>query len=227
MLLSILTSGIATAQNANRSGFFMELGIGGMVGDTPLSSISITDNVVYYKCLTGAAADFGLGGRFRFADHWAYEIKAEAQIPLDNPVNALVGRALPIGFRYISGELWRNYSIYAHINLGGAVSVNRGIIGRGNIDFNSSDNKNIIDYIKDHGWEDGVLTPDLPTSDLKGYVGLEGYGVAYSLGIGVNITTHLYLEGCLNAQSIIGGYGKDGKGMLNYGNASCVIGYRF
>ena len=71
ILVAILTSGISTAQHANRSGFFLEAGIGGLVGNTPRNSFSITDNVMYYKCLSGAAADFGLGARARMNNHWA------------------------------------------------------------------------------------------------------------------------------------------------------------
>ena len=204
ILLAILTSGIAAGQNANRSGFFMELGIGGLVGDTPRSSISITDNVVSYKCLAGAAADFGLGGRIRIGNHWAYEIKAEAQMPLSNPIFSLVGRGLPIGFRYTSIEFLKNYSLYAHFNLGGAIVVNRGM----------------VDY-------DQLWTANMNDSKL-GYVdGGEGYGAAYSAGFGLNITTHLYAECVFNGQAMFRSYGKDGSGTHNYGVVGCIVGYRF
>lgn len=204
LVMAILTSGIATAQNANRTGFFLEVGIGGLVGNTPRNSFSVTDNVMYYKCLSGAAADFGLGARLRMNNHWAYEFKAEATIPLVNPIHALVGRCLPLGFRYTSPEIWRNYSLYTHFNLGGAIVVNRGMMwGGGNI-----------------------LYPNTEDFNIK-YNGEEGYGIAYSLGIGANITTHFYAEACLNAQAMFDVFGKEGIGMANYGMIAFLFGYRF
>ncbi|MDE6548927.1 MAG: hypothetical protein K2L22_08015 [Muribaculaceae bacterium] len=204
ILVAILTSGIATAQNANRSGFFLEAGIGGLIGNTPRNSFSITDNVMYYKCLSGAAADFGLGARARMNNHWAYEFKAEATIPLNNPINALVGRCLPVGFRYTSPEIWRNYSLYTHFNVGGAIVVNGGIA---------------------HSNE--VLLPNLNYVKF-GYVdGGERYGAAYSLGLGINITTHFYVEAVFDGQAIFNSYGKNGLGTNVYGMVGCVVGYRF
>lgn len=224
-LLAIFMSGIASAQNANRNGFFLELGLGGLVGDTPRSSFSITENVLSYKCLAGAAGDFGLGGRFRMGNHWAYEFKIEAQIPFANPINALVGRVLPIGFRYTSLELWRNYSLYAHFNLGGAITVISGVVGRHNLVFNA-DNED--DLMKENFVNDAqIIFSNMPETYIKGYRGNEGYGISYSGGIGFNITTHLYLEGCMSAQALFSCYGKNGKGVINYGMVSCIIGYRF
>ena len=208
LVMAILSSGIAMAQNANRHGFFLELGIGGLVGDTPRSSIFTTDNVVKYKYLAGAAADFGLGGRIRIGNHWAYEIKAEAQFPFANPIHSLVGRALPIGFRYTSVEVWRNYSLYTHANLGGAIIVNRGMFwGEGNTIYPN--------------------TNEIKLKRRKGGYGEEGYGVSYSAGIGLNITTHAYAEACYNGQAMFNSYGKNGIGMNNFGILAFLIGYRF
>ena len=206
LVMAILSSGIAMAQNANRHGFFLELGIGGLVGDTPRSSISVTDNTVKYKCLSGGATDFGLGGRVRLGNHWAYEIKAEAQIPFANPIHSLVGRGLPIGFRYTSIEVWRNYSLYAHANVGGAIIVNRGMF-YGN--YNS-------------------IFPNTGELKLKrnGH-GEEGYGISYSAGVGLNITTHIYAEACYNGQAMFDSFGKNGIGMNNFGIIAILFGYRF
>lgn len=203
VLVAIISTGIATAQNANRHGFFLELGIGGLVGNTPRSSILITDNVVKYKCLTGAAADFGFGGRFRIGSHWAYEVKAEALIPFENPIYSFVGRALPVGFRYTSNEIWRNYSLYAHANLGGAIIVNRGIYREWGITFFPN------------------------TEEIKLKTDGAGYGIAYSAGLGVNLTTHLYAEACYNGQAMFNCFGKNGMGMNNFGIIAFLVGYRF
>ena len=225
ILLGILfIVGMASAQNANRSGFFLEAGVGGMVGDSPRTSITVENNVMQYKCISGTVADFGMGVRMRFANHWAYEIKAEGQFPLEKPLQALVGRFLPIGFRYTSGELWRNHSIFAHINLGGAITVNNGIIGEGNLHHSST---NVIDMIKDDHHGSFVLFPNTPETEIIGYVGKEGYGISYSAGVGVNLSNHLYIEGCLNAQSFFNSFGQNGKGIVTGGVATFILGYRF
>lgn len=205
LVMAILSIGIATAQNANHTGFFLEAGIGGLVGNTPRTNIiSVTDNVMYYKCLSGAAADFGLGRRTRMSNHWAYEFKVEATIPMSNTINTLVGRCL-FGFRYTSPEIWRNYSLYTHFDLGGAIVANRGIImGHDNIIYPNTEELKI--RYKDYE---------------------EGFGVAYSLGIGANITTHFYAEACLNAQAMFDVFGKNGLGMANYGVIAFLLGYRF
>lgn len=218
MLVAILTSGIATAQNANRHGFFLEAGIGGLVGNTPRMSIWIKDNVVYNKFVHGTTADLGLGGRFRIGNHWAYEVKAEGMIPLCDPIKAIVGRFLPIGFRYTSGELWKNYSIYAHANIGGAVTRLSGILGYNNWDYSSTIKDNYDNYY-------GIIIPDGTTIKLKS--ASYRFGASYSMGLGINVTTHLYIEGCFNAQVMFDCLGKNNSSMLHFGVVSGVIGYRF
>lgn len=203
MLLTILLSGIASAQNANRNGFFLEAGIGGLIGNTPRMSIEIVDNIVYNKCVYGTAADLALGGRFRIGNHWAYEVKAEGMIPLCDPINAIVGRFLPIGFRYTSGELWKNYSIYAHANIGGALT---GLSGE-------------ISTLKD------IIFPDATSIRLNNH-DVRG-GASYSVGLGVNLNQHLYLEGCFNAQVMFDCFRKSNYSILHYGAPSFVVGYRF
>lgn len=207
VVVAILTSGIATAQNANRSGFFLEAGIGGLIGNTPRSSISIEDNIMYYKCISGAAMDFGFGGRFRIKSHWAYELKFEAQFPISSPYNNMIGRCLPVSFRYTSLEIYKNYSLYTHVSLGAAIVANSGII-TWNID-------------------NPTLYPNTPAIEFKGFLEGVGLGPAYSLGLGVNMTTHVYAEANWNGQTIFGAYGKNGNEVINYGSIGFVVGYRF
>lgn len=214
MLMSILTIGIVKAQNANRSGFFMELGIGGFVGNTPRTSFSIEDNVMKYKCLNGTAADFGLGGRMRIKSHWAYEFKVDTQIPFKNMVDNLVIRLLPVGFRYTSSEILRNYSLYFHFNFGGVMSANNGIIVGGSYGNLEGDK------------EYPYLSNDVPEKKIRGFKKL-GYGIGYSVGIGANITQHFYMEGSFNAQVLFDCYSRNGKGIMNYGIPTFILGYRF
>ena len=205
LLVTIAAIGGLHAQNANRNGIFVELGVGGYVGSTPRSEIGIFDNQLMFKCLGGGAFSIGTGYRLKFSPHWAYEVKAEAQTAFSNPIHSLVGRFLPVSFRYTSSELWRNYSLYGHINLGAAIAVQAG------------------EYIDYHQSE----IPVDSYSRLKGYWGGERVGPAYSLGVGVNLTTHFYVEACYNGQSIINAFGKNDKGTLNYGVVGVVVGYRF
>lgn len=207
LALAFMTALATFAQNANRSGFFLEAGVGATVGSTMRSSFSITDDVFTFKCRTGMTVDFGLGYRLRFSPHWAYEFKANAQSNPDNIVNDFVGRALVAGFRYTSVEVWRNFSLYGHFNVGGAIAANRGMI--------------------DYGTIHGPLTNDMQNVKIKSFIGDEGFGAAYSLGIGVNVTTHFYVEYCWDAQYMFSCYGKNGKGNLHWGMSGIVLGYRF
>lgn len=217
MLMAIFSSEFAFGQNANRNGFFLELGAGGFVGCTPRTSIFTKDNVMYFNCLSGAAADFGVGGRFRINNHWAYEVKGEGQFAIGQSIKEVIGRFLPVGFRYTSIELWKNYSLYAHMNIGMAMTGKTGWIYDGNLNYNSYFN-----------WY-GVLFPNMPSVNIEPatYSMDIRLGLAYSIGVGVNLTTHLYLEGCMNAQAMFNCYGRNGKGLLHYGMVAGIIGYRF
>lgn len=201
------TTTMATfAQNANRSGFFLEAGVGNTVGSTPRTSFSINNEVFSVKCRSGMMVDFSFGARFRVSPHWAYEIKATAQSNADNITDNLVGRGLPIGFRYTSVEVWRNFSLYCHFNAGVAVAANTGKFGYA--------------VARD-------MTEGMTDVKLKGYEDAPGLGAAYSLGIGVNITTHFYLEYCWDAQYMFNCYGKNGKENLHWGMSGVAVGYRF
>lgn len=212
LLLLLGMAETLSAQNANRSGFFLEAGFGGTIGNTPRKGFFISNNRIMNLYNAGPAVDFGLGYRFRTATHWAYEVKAEGQTCLSNPVNALVGRFLPVGFRYTSVEFWRNFSLYGHFNLGGAIAVNNGKISA---------------YYREN-IPTSVLTPDMDdAATINGFKGENAFGGAYSLGIGVNITTHFYAEACFNGQWMFGCWGRNGHGAYHWGMAGAILGYRF
>lgn len=206
LLFSVLAAIVGLhAQNANRNGFFLELGIGGMVGDNIRTSITIDDNVVKAKGLSGASGDIGLGFRKKLGRHWAYELKAEGMFPFESLPYSIAGRLLPIGFRYTSVEVWRNYSLYFHFNAGGVISATTG-------EFPNS-------------W-DSILVPG--ENKIEGFGERQGFGGAYSLGVGANLTTHFYAEACWNGQVLINCFGKNGKcSTLNGGTFGLIIGYRF
>lgn len=199
LLLAIIGTGFA--QNANRKGFFIEAGVGGMIGENPRTEVLLIDDVLQYRFAAGPALDFGLGGRFRISSHWSYEIKLEYIAPFSNMGNAFTLRALPLGVRYISNELTRNISLYSHINLGYALCAISGHY------FD-----NLQHYNKLNAFESG---------------GDVGNGISLSIGLGVNITTHLYLEGFCNPQCLYQCFGINGDGTIFGGMAGVMIGYRF
>lgn len=74
---------------------------------------------------------------------------------------------------------------------------------------------------------DNIIYPNTEELKIRYKDYEEGFGVAYSLGIGANITTHFYAEACLNAQAMFDVFGKNGLGMANYGVIAFLLGYRF
>lgn len=205
LFMSVIMVGFfASAQNANRKGLFLEAGIGGLIGNTPRTTLSVNNNVVQYECLTGTALNLSCGRRSRINKHWTYELQCDFQIPFEKPSQNLILKILPLGFRYYSSEFFKNYSLYCHFNVGGAATFNSGVIS----------------YIRD-------LNLNNPTEDVEHCDYSIGGGIAYLIGVGVNLTTRLYIEGRLSSQLIFNGFGKDGKGLLHYGMPAGVIGYRF
>ncbi len=208
LLIVILSFGFVQAQNANRSGIFLELGAGGLIGSTPRKSLSIVDDVMYFKYLSGPTIDCGVGGRLRMNNHWAYELKIDAMLPVSSPINNMILRCLPLGFRYTSQEIWKNNSLYGHVNVGVALAANRGI----------------INY---EGIENKTYYYNTPEREIKGFSSSVGLGVAYSLGFGVNITTHFYTEACWKGQTIFDSFVRNGRAIANYGTLGIIFGYRF
>ncbi len=195
---------VSNAQNANRKGFFVEAGFGGLVGNSIRSSVKITNNTLQYKCLAGSLVEIGLGGRFRSGNHWAYEFKLGCQTNLSEPVYGMCFRILPVGFRYTSIEIWRNISLFSHFNVGTTIGLNNGKMPR------------VIP----------TLFPETPFIDIEESTSC-GVGLGYSLGIGANLTNHCYLELCYNAQALFNSIGNKGKGTVNGGLLGVSIGYRF
>ncbi len=200
ILLLLITALLpAAAQNANRKGFFIELGAGALTGKTPRVSISMNDDrAVFAHFAKGMAADFYFGVRFRTGSHWAYEFRAGASAPLDALTVLPVPKAFPIGFRYTSGELFGNMSLYAHCNLGAAMTA------RGTVEL--------------------VLVPG-DKHDVKYHL-ITG-GPAISAGIGLNITTHFYAGVTADYQYLFGCYRELKKENILWGNIGLRLGYRF
>lgn len=206
-LLFITGLGKAHAQNANRSGFFIEAGIGGTVGNTPRISATLTENYDFYFTSAGGASwSIGFGQRFRTSRHFAYDIKAEVQSTIDCPVYNATVKFYPVGIRYISPEPWRNYSFYASACLGGALSS-----AHDQLPYNES-------------YYEYILTPG-ETLNFK-LDGDESFGIAYSLEAGININNHLYGGIVWDAQYMFAQY-RYVRSNLNWGMVAFKIGYKF
>lgn len=181
------------AQNSNRSGLFIEVGLGGVVGSTPTEREHEENGVIHLEGASGASFQIAIGGRVPIINrHWAYEGKIEALSSFSNLDVSLVLRCLPLGLRYSSSEIWKNISLYGHFDLGAALSRNNGNHYKEKI----------------QGWMDGTG------------------GLAYSLGLGLNLTPRIYLECSWNGQSLFNAKGKTREGTLTGGIMGVTLGYR-
>lgn len=217
LMLLVLMAAIpgAMAQNANRSGFFLEAAVGGTTGSTPAIGYSAKDGKVTAYCLSGTAVNFALGFRRATARHWAYEFRLEGQTSTDDFERGLTAKLLPVGFRYTSPELFRNYSLFFHFNLGGAIGA-----------ANVSPEDVLVN--SDNGGYDYNQTINInsPRKDAKAFDNIS-YGAAYELGIGVNLSNHFYVEALWDSQVMIDTFGKEGQKALHWGMVGARIGYRF
>lgn len=132
ILALILFCGLSLwGQNANRSGFFVELGANKVFNGPRYNRYDSDINIdgkqydVYYR-LSGLY-DLDLGYRLAFARHWAFDIAAGVQTDFINREVASewysVCKLIP-GFRYTSSEIFANMSLYAnaHIHVGYMIS---------------------------------------------------------------------------------------------------------
>lgn len=192
------------SQNANRKGFFLEAAFGGIVGKTPQTAFSVENNILRAHTLTGTAVSLAFGPRLRISKNFAYEIVFDIQAPLSAFDAQPTVKLLPISFRYISPELFRNYSLYGSFRLGGVL----GFKGEGNLDH--------------------VTLPDMPKHDISLHSNVEPTGgVAASLGVGVNVTTHFSAGLTWDMQYLIGQYRGFEKANCMWGMMGVRLGYRF
>lgn len=110
------------AQNANRSGFFVEASAGIFNYPYYSTKVNVTDNTLQNVFVTAKestfSADFGLGYRFTTSKYFALEIKAKYIIrPYSD--DYLMVKIMP-GIRYTTPELSSNgnISMYLAVNAG-------------------------------------------------------------------------------------------------------------
>ena len=198
-LLTMLTIAGAMAQNANRSGFFIEAGIGGTTGTTPRVAIIHENGEVLAKFAGGPAFDFLLGYRIKTSSHWAFDVRIGGMASF-NGITSPVFRAMP-GMRYTSNELFGNVSLYCTMAVG---------FGFG---FRNTLYNVILPENGEYKFKvDGDLT----------------FGVPYMLAVGLNITNHFYVGAVWDSQYIINTIRTNRSGEnLHWGMAGLQLGYRF
>lgn len=117
MLAAVAMALPAAAQNANRSGIFLEVGGGGVLGKSPTYKLSISDGAILQAHnLAGFGFDFATGYRYATSRFCAVEMKINAQLPMQSVDDFILG-FMP-GFRYTSREFSGNSSFFAAINAG-------------------------------------------------------------------------------------------------------------
>ena len=130
LLIAMVMLGVAftsNAQNANRSGFFLELSPGIYVGNTPVVDITtgqtfVGDKYVTTKTtkyLSGFNIEFDAGYRWAFYRHWALDAKIGFWMPTTSDIIKNSSFEILPGLRYTSKEFKNsNISFFAGFNAG-------------------------------------------------------------------------------------------------------------
>lgn len=117
IILLVACSTSNYAQNANRSGFFIEGGAGFLVGNPPIKKVIWKDNVLSAVKPSGPDINLGLGYRRASSRVFAWEVKTQFSIVPSAAANT-VNLALLPGIRYTTAEIFSNTSLYFGLNVG-------------------------------------------------------------------------------------------------------------
>lgn len=205
LVISVAASGVA--QNANRSGVFVEAGTGFLVGSVPYSKTERNNLTVKAFKAGGPDLNLSLGYRGATSSVFAWQLKAEVSTASTKPT--LVFALMP-GIRYTTKEIAGNTSLYFGFDLGLA-------IGSGNV--------------SDYRGNSINMTSDYAKIELNKNFG-KSIGAKFSLSGGLNITTALYAGlywdyNVLSKQIFnIKSYVENG-GTSNWGSLGIRLGYRF
>lgn len=129
IVVALFASVATWAQNANRSGFFLELGAGRYLTKAPLVDIVTTykhsstgvpytvvrEDIAKYENAYTVKMVGTLGYRYAFSLNWAADIRTNFTFGGEQ---ALMMLDLTPGVRYTSPELFKNISLYCAANLG-------------------------------------------------------------------------------------------------------------
>lgn len=218
LILTVSAFLSATAQNANRSGFFFEAGMGGTFGKTPMVSATYGQNYDFsINFAKGGMWNFGFGQRIKTSTHFAYEIKVNAQSAFKDILPAGLLKVYPLGLRYTSIELWDNMSLYATASAGMSFGIKPNEID--GIPISYEDGRYIYDSSK------CFFTPG-DTYKFK-TSGKSSSGVAYAVGVGINVTTHFSAGLVLDGQYMLLSPNRIGRYSYNWGTIGGNIAYRF
>lgn len=201
-LLALVAFVGANAQNANRSGFFIEAGIGGTTGTTPRTALVMEGNNLMAKFAGGAAFDVQFGFRTKTSNHCAFDLRFGAMAPFSAVSSTPVFKIMP-GLRYTSTEIFGNMSIYGNVAVGGAVSFSHLYPDSDPLPINGEETK-------------------LSLSD-----GDACFGVSYTIAVGLNITNHFYAGPVWDAQYMIHQARQGQDQNLHWGMFGIQLGYRF
>ncbi|MDE6301138.1 MAG: hypothetical protein K2M19_05440 [Muribaculaceae bacterium] len=113
-----------TAQNANRKGFFAEIGVGASVGNMPVHEV-VQNNV--FKS-GGAALNGAVGYRIATSVKCAFDAKLLVGTTTKGSSTTLVVGPL-VGFRYFFYEFAGNKSLFVGGNIGTVYNDNFGSFG--------------------------------------------------------------------------------------------------
>lgn len=202
LLLAVCALTAVSAQNANRKGFFIEAAVGGSIGDTPRTGLSMDGNTLMAHTTGGTVVNLAFGPRFRTGEHTAFDFRVEAQANTARLTQTLVLKAMP-GIRITTGELFGNISLYVSTNIGFAAAD----AGEPSYDQFIPDDGTVVEW---DIFGDGA-----------------SFGVAYALGVGLNITTHFYAGLLWDAQYMFKQVRINEPESLHYGMAGVRVGYRF
>jgi len=193
----------AWGQNANRSGIFIEAGVGALAGTTPTYKAEIDHGIVKGYNVGGAGLNLALGYRYATSRFCAVEVKVEGSASPKAISPTLVLGIMP-GFRYTTRELFSNMSLFFGLNAGFAMSSDC--------------------YI--YGEISGDVASKIVDCDVEGSLP-DALGGCYGLTIGINFTSSLYAglfwDGYILSDKLCG----SDEGMLHWGTAGLRLGFRF
>ena len=157
-----------SAQNANRSGLFIEAGGGYLLGTVPVSKLEWKDNALKILIPDGPDINLAVGYRGATSSVFAWQIKAElSTVPPDFETTMVL--AFMPGIRLTTKELFGNTSLYFGLDAGFA-------LGR------SSSYSTRYLYFPVNGEEYDEIT--------RG--GLDSVGMKMGLSVGMNFTSKFY-----------------------------------
>lgn len=216
-LMVLLGAVAAQAQNANRTGFFIEAAIGGTVGDGPRAALSYDGTNLYEYFASGTAFNIAFGPRVQTSNHVSVDLRFEVQAPFSYLKSVPAAKFMP-AIHYTSKELFGNMSLYFTIGIGGAVSANY---------------KTMAD---EDDWYGDYFDLDpskvLPADGEKKVLSLSNspevsFGPSYLINLGLNVTNHFYAGLMWDGQYMFNQNGKNGKTTCHWGMTGLQIGYRF